>query len=57
MISSSAGSFFILLYYLPIYFQSVDNVSASESGIRNIPLVLGVCKYRNNLATHHIHKN
>lgn len=38
----SAGSFFALLYYLPIYFQSVDNVSASESGIRNIPLVLGV---------------
>ncbi|CAD6589968.1 MAG: hypothetical protein ASARMPREDX12_004093 [Alectoria sarmentosa] len=38
----SAGSFFALLYYLPIYFQSVDNVSASESGVRNIPLVLGV---------------
>ncbi|KAL9063993.1 MAG: hypothetical protein Q9161_009151 [Pseudevernia consocians] len=36
------GSFFTLLYYLPIYFQSVHNVSASESGIRNIPLVLSV---------------
>lgn len=36
-----AGAFFELLYYLPIYFQSVDGVSASESGIRNIPLVLG----------------
>lgn len=39
--SSFAGNFFALLYYLPIYFQSVDGVSASQSGIRNIPLVLG----------------
>ena len=39
---SLAGSFFELLYYLPIYFQSVDGVSASQSGIRNIPFVLGV---------------
>ncbi|CAF9939967.1 MAG: hypothetical protein HETSPECPRED_002117 [Heterodermia speciosa] len=37
-----AGSFFTLLYYLPIYFQSVDNVSASQSGVNNIPLVLGI---------------
>ena len=35
------GSFFLLLYYLPIYFQSVDGVSASQSGIRNLPLVIG----------------
>ena len=42
--TSFAGAFFELLYYLPIYFQSVDGVSASESGIRNIPLVLGACK-------------
>ena len=35
------GSFFLLLYYLPIYFQSVDGVSASQSGIRNLPLVVG----------------
>ena len=35
------GSFFLLLYYLPIYFQSVDGVSASDSGIRNLPLVVG----------------
>lgn len=41
---SFGGSFFLLLYYLPIYFQSVDGVSASQSGINNIPLVLGVCK-------------
>lgn len=42
-VSSFAGSFFVLLYYLPIYFQSVDGVSASESGVRNLPLVLAVC--------------
>lgn len=35
------GGFFVLLYYLPIYFQSVGNVSASQSGVRNLPLVLG----------------
>ncbi|KAK4539779.1 hypothetical protein LTR36_010367 [Oleoguttula mirabilis] len=34
-----AGCFFVLLYYLPIYFQVVSGVSASESGIRNIPLI------------------
>ena len=49
---SFAGAFFELLYYLPIYFQSVDGVSASESGIRNIPLVLGACKFSR--GTHYI---
>ena len=34
------GLFFILLYYLPIYFQAVDGVTPSQSGIRNLPLVL-----------------
>ena len=37
-----AGAFFMLLYYLPIYFQSISGVSPSESGIRNIPLVVAV---------------
>lgn len=37
---SLAGTFFILLYYLPYYFQSVGNVSASDSGVRNLPLVI-----------------
>ncbi|KAJ9602155.1 hypothetical protein H2200_013275 [Cladophialophora chaetospira] len=36
-----AGAFFILLYYLPIYFQVTKNISASKSGIDNLPLVLG----------------
>lgn len=37
-----AAPYFIALYYLPIYFQSVDDVSPIESGIRNMPLVLGM---------------
>lgn len=37
-----AGAYFPLLYTLPIQFQSVNNVSASQSGVRLIPLVLGV---------------
>ena len=36
-----SGTFFVMLYYLPIYFQSTRNVSASRSGIDNLPLVLG----------------
>lgn len=37
-----AGTYFITLYYLPIYFQSVDNASPSGSGVRNLPLVLSL---------------
>lgn len=37
-----AGAMFILIYYLPIYFQSIKNVSAAQSGIRNLPLILGI---------------
>jgi MFS transporter, DHA2 family, glioxin efflux transporter len=36
-----AGGFFLLLYYLPIYFQVVSGVSASQSGVRNLPLIIG----------------
>lgn len=36
-----AGGFFLLLYYLPIYFQVVSGVTASQSGIRNLPLIIG----------------
>lgn len=36
-----AGSFFLLLYYLPIYFQVVSGVTPSQSGIRNLPLIIG----------------
>lgn len=37
-----AGAFFPLMYTLPIQFQSVGDASASQSGVRLIPLVLGV---------------
>jgi hypothetical protein len=37
-----AGAFFPLMYTLPIQFQSVNHSSASQSGLRLIPLVLGV---------------
>jgi MFS transporter, DHA2 family, glioxin efflux transporter len=37
----TAGAFFVLVYYLPIYFQATRGVSAAKSGIDNLPLVLG----------------
>lgn len=36
------GSWFTILYYLPIYFQVVSGVSASQSGVRNLPLIISV---------------
>ena len=35
------AGFFLLLYYLPLYFQVVSGVSASQSGVRNLPLIIG----------------
>ncbi|EOO00201.1 putative major facilitator superfamily transporter protein [Phaeoacremonium minimum UCRPA7] len=37
-----AGAYFLIIYYLPIYFQSIDNVSPTQSGVRNLPLILAV---------------
>ncbi|KAI4644463.1 hypothetical protein J4E93_006366 [Alternaria ventricosa] len=37
-----AGAFFPLMYTLPIQFQAVNNNTASQSGVRLIPLVMGV---------------
>lgn len=37
-----SGAYFLIIYYLPIYFQSIDNVSAQMSGVRNLPLILAV---------------
>ncbi len=37
-----AGSYFLIIYYLPIYFQSIDNVDPTQSGVRNLPLILAV---------------
>ncbi|KAH8652595.1 major facilitator superfamily domain-containing protein [Tricladium varicosporioides] len=39
---SLSSSFFIGLYYLPIWFQAIKGASAIHSGIMNLPLLLGV---------------
>lgn len=38
-----AGCYFLLLYYLPIYFQSIKGTSAIQSGVNNLPLVIAGC--------------
>ncbi|KAH8764815.1 MFS multidrug transporter-like protein [Diaporthe sp. PMI_573] len=37
-----AGCFNLALFYLPIYFQAVRGVSAISSGVRLIPVILGL---------------
>ncbi|KAK1764303.1 major facilitator superfamily domain-containing protein [Phialemonium atrogriseum] len=37
-----AGAYFVIVYYLPIYFQSIDGASPTNSGVRNLPLILAV---------------
>ena len=34
------GAYYLLMYYLPIYFQSVTNVSALRSGIDILPILI-----------------
>ena len=36
------GSFFTTVYYLPIWFQSIKDVSATKSGIMNLAMLLGL---------------
>ncbi|KAJ5642958.1 uncharacterized protein N7484_005465 [Penicillium longicatenatum] len=36
------GSFFVFGYYLPIWFQAIEQVSASVSGINNLPMVVSM---------------
>lgn len=36
------GSFFLFVYYLPIWFQAIKGVSAIKSSINNLPMILGV---------------
>ncbi|PLB49198.1 putative MFS toxin efflux pump [Aspergillus steynii IBT 23096] len=36
------GSFYGIMYYLPIWFQSVKGVSATKSGIMSFPMVIGM---------------
>ncbi|KAK4072879.1 uncharacterized protein Triagg1_5556 [Trichoderma aggressivum f. europaeum] len=37
-----SGAYYLVLYYLPIYGQSIDNASAQSSGVRNLPLIVAV---------------
>ena len=37
-----AGTYFLVLYFLPIYFQVIDNVSPIQSGVRNLPLIIAI---------------
>ncbi|GIJ91429.1 hypothetical protein Asppvi_010394 [Aspergillus pseudoviridinutans] len=36
------GSYIVIIYYLPTYFQSIDGVSAIGSGVHNLPFILAV---------------
>ena len=36
------SAFFVVVYYLPIWFQAVKGVTAYQSGIRNIPVLIAV---------------
>jgi len=40
--ASIGGAFFVLMYYLPIYFQAIKGTSAVGSGIRSLPLILSM---------------
>ncbi|KAI8717511.1 MFS domain-containing protein [Fusarium sp. LHS14.1] len=37
-----AGAFFLAIYYIPIYFQSVHDASPTSSGVRNLPFIIAV---------------
>lgn len=37
-----AGGYFAVVYYLPIYFQSIQNVTPTMSGVRNLALIMAV---------------
>lgn len=36
------GSYIVIIYYLPIYFQSIHGTSAIGSGVRNLPFIITV---------------
>ena len=39
---ATGAAFLLFVYYLPIWFQAVKNVSAVASGIRNLPMILAL---------------
>ncbi|OCL13154.1 MFS general substrate transporter [Glonium stellatum] len=36
------ASFFVFVYFIPIWFQAIKGVSAMKSGIMNLPMIMGV---------------
>ncbi|KAG5913417.1 hypothetical protein E4U42_001187 [Claviceps africana] len=40
--ASLGASFFVLVYYVPIWFQAVQGASAIESGIKSLPMILSL---------------
>lgn len=46
-----SGALFVLIYFLPIYFQAIRGASAVGSGIRNLALVIPICEYTSNVRT------
>lgn len=40
--ASLGASFFVLIYYVPIWFQAIEGTTAVESGIRNLPMILSL---------------
>lgn len=36
------GSFFVLIYYVPIWFQAIKGVTATKSGIMILPMILSL---------------
>ncbi|KAI9819043.1 MAG: MFS sugar transporter [Thelocarpon impressellum] len=39
---ATGASFLLFVYYLPIWFQAIKGVSAVQSGIDNLPMILGL---------------
>lgn len=37
-----AAAFFLMVYYLPLWFQAVQGASAVDSGLRNLPMLISV---------------
>lgn len=37
-----AAAYFVVIYYIPIYFQSITGVSPIQSGVRNLALIISV---------------
>ena len=48
---SIGATFFVLVYFLPIYFQAVQAQTTEESGVRNVALVVATSECHAHLKT------